>query len=173
MRSTFSRFVGLLSLLVLLTSSVWAQKNWTVDSEKLSFRLNGDFEKSGQPSQDSFLILFSSSKNVQILLSRAKASKKNDPKAKPVTTEEFQKAFPVLIADARLDLVGEPTTMDVSGSSAVIYSVRDSTNPEYETVYAFVGRGKTPYTVILNYPSPFNLGMTELMKKMLSTVKHS
>lgn len=171
---TFQVFVCIFFVLS-LCSVCCAEKTWSPPGSKgVTFKTGDDFEavKTEQPdgvAQE----LFSKKKNAQVILTLPGVkAPKDSTKAPVVTRADFIKAFPVLSVEKKMNVHAGPIKLEAGGSQAVVYEVESEESKDFQTVYAYVGRGTKPYGVILNYPSPRNPDMVKLMKQILASVKH-
>lgn len=159
---------------ILLTGPALADKKWVLKPDGIVLYTAESFEKNTKNDvKNSSLNLFDRSKNVQLIVSQSGFfPEKGEKKPPKVTVDEMIKAFPVLVSTRKLEVVGKPDRLKVGGKDAVIYEIQDPGDEMYQTVYAYVDRGATPYTVILNYGAPRDPGKVKLMRQILGSVRH-
>jgi hypothetical protein len=163
-------------LFLTLCAPTLAEKNWKSDPDRLSFSTSDDFAKQ-TPKQvpGTTIELFSAKKNIQLMLTESGVPS-SDPKGskppQPVSAAQMIKAFPVLAAEKKLTVHGDPVKLKVDGNDAVLYELETETAPGYQTVYAYVGRGNKPYALILNYANPRDPAKVKVMRTVLQSIDH-
>jgi hypothetical protein len=159
--------------ILLLSNVCSAEKTWDSAPDNLSLKAGDDFQKTKSDEKGASLELFSKKKNAQLILTQSGIPPtKGESKVPVVTTSDFIKAFPALSAEKNLKVHAGPVKLTAGGTPVALYEIESANAFGYQTVYAYVGRGKKPYALILNYPSPRNPEMVKLMKQFLGSIKH-
>lgn len=175
------RISAIILCLLFCLAPLSAEQKWVVEN-MLVLKTSDAFKKVKLGASGAKLNLFDASKNVQLLVGPAKlktppiprVGRNEKPKPLPVTivsARQLKKAMPVLKEQNKWTVHGEPQILKVSGREAALVELTDLDDTTYQSIYVFVGKGKAPYALILNYPSPRDPSKVKLMKSILATVR--